>query len=706
MSEPVLYAVDNGIAVIRLNNHPVNSLGIHVRNAMQACFDRAFADPDVKAIVLASTKSVFSAGADISEFDSADALSGSRLPDFCNELDDANKLIVAAINGAALGGGLELAMAADYRIALPAAKLSLPEIKLGIMPGAGGTQRLPRLAGPEVAATMILTGDPISAEDAEGGLVDRVYRGDGDFITAAVDYARELVQASAPLRSCADTLVGREQLPPGFYDALTQQYVARKRGGVLGAKNAIKAIEAACEKPFAEGIQVEHALFLECMGTAEARAAQHLFFAERKALKIPGVNPKTPVRSIKTVAVVGAGTMGSGIAMNFVEAGIPVTILDMTPENLDRGINTIREQYQRALNKGRITEAQLEHRMSLFQGTVDYADLADVDLVIEAVFENMAVKQQVFRELDKVCKPGAILASNTSTLDLNAVATITTRPEDVVGLHFFSPANLMKLLEIVRGEKTADDVLMTVIRLAQKIRKVPVVVGVCYGFVGNRMVAPYSREAFRILLEGMTPEQVDGTLTRFGMAMGAVSMADLAGIDVGCMAAEANQASWSADKTYQALQFRLRDLGRLGQKTGRGVYSYKGRQKISDPETGRVAQAIAAEHGIQQRDISEQEIRERCLFMLINEGARILEEGIASRASDIDLIYVHGYGFPAWLGGPMHYADELGLDKVLAAIEHYGEALDDYGKMWFKPAPLLQRLVSEGKSFKDVSHNL
>lgn len=703
MTNPVIYAVDDGIAVISLNNHPVNSLGIHVRNAMQEYFDSALADPSVKAIVLASTKSVFSAGADISEFDSTDALSGSRLPDFCDELDESNKLIVAAINGAALGGGLELAMSADYRIALPGAKVSLPEILLGIMPGAGGTQRLPRLAGLATAARMIMTGSQVRTEDAEGGLIDRVYRGDGEFITAAVDYARELLAAKAPLRSCTKTTVDPSQIPDGFFESLREQYVNRRKGGKRAYENAINAIEAACTKPFTEGIKIEHELFLECMGTADARAAQHLFFAERSALKIPGVDAKAPLRSIETVAVVGAGTMGAGIAMNFANIGIPVKILDMSEEGLERGLNGIRGQYERSVKRGRLTEEQLESRMALFQGVLDYADLADADLVIEAVFENMDAKINVFQQLDKTCKSGAILASNTSTLDLNEIALATSRPEDVVGLHFFSPANVMKLLEVVRGDKTSDDVLMTVIRLAQKIKKVPVVVGVCYGFVGNRMVAPYSREAFRMLLEGVTPDQVDSTLTRFGMAMGVVAMADLAGIDVGCMAAEANREEWSEDKTYQALQFKLQELGRLGQKTGRGVYIYKGREKIIDPEVEQLAESIARDNEVERRDINEQEVVERCMYMLINEGARILEEGIASRSSDIDLIYVNGYGFPAWLGGPMHYADEVGLDNVLAAINRYREELGEYGQMWFKPAALLEKLVAEGKSFKDFT---
>lgn len=702
MTNSVNYTVESGIAVISLNNHPVNSLGLEVRNSLQKYFAEAFEDPNVEAIVLASTKKVFSAGADISEFDSADALSGSRLPDFCDELDESGKLIVAAINGAALGGGLELAMGADYRIALPGAKLSLPEIQLGIMPGAGGTQRLTRLAGPRLASKMIMSGMQITAKEACGGVIDRVYEGDGDFIEAAVDYARELIDKKAPLRSCTESSVDETEIPEGFFDALREQYVNRRKGGKRPYENAIKAIEAACKLPFVEGIKIEHDLFLECMGTAEARAAQHLFFAERKALKIPGVDPKAPVRPIASVAIIGAGTMGAGIAMNFANIGIPVKILDMSSEGLERGLSGIRKQYERSASKGRLTERQVEERMALFQGVLDYADLAEADLVIEAVFENMEVKKQVFQQLDKVCKPGAILATNTSTLDVNEIAIATSRPGDVVGLHFFSPANVMKLLEIVRGEQTADDVLVSVIRMAQAIKKVPVVVGVCYGFVGNRMVAPYSREAFRMLLEGATPEQVDQALTRMGMAMGVVAMADMAGIDVGCMAAEANREEWSADKTYQALQFKLHELGRLGQKTGRGVYVYEGREKINDPETLQLAQQIALENGIDARDITEQEVIERCIYMLINEGARILEEGIAIRSSDIDLIYVYGYGFPSWLGGPMHYADELGLDKVLSVINKYRDELGEYGKLWFKPAPLLEKLVAQGKTFKEL----
>ena len=701
MSDLVLYSVNDGIAVITLNRPPVNALGLALRSEILAAYEKAIADDAVQGIVIGSTSKLFCGGADISEFGGTDSFAKPNLPEICSILEESPKLIVAAINGMALGGGFELALAADYRYISPAAAVGLPEVNLGILPGAGGTQRTPRLAGAKVAVEMITSGRPAKAKAAlASGLVDAMHEGEGDFLEGAIAYLKQLLADNAPLRSCANMSVDTSDLPENFF-ADFRASIARRTKGYFAPERCIRAVEAAIELPLAEGLKRENELFEECAVTPQARAQQHLFFAERASATIPGVDRKVALRDVKKVAVIGAGLMGGGIAMNFVNVGIPVTLLEIKEEFLERGLANIRKNYEISAKKGRMTQEQVEERMALFTGTTSYEDLGDVDLVIEAVFENMEVKKEVFTKLDTVCKPGCIMASNTSTLDVNEIAAVTKRPQDVLGLHFFSPANVMKLLEIIKTDTTADDVLMTTVKLAKAIKKVPVVVGVCYGFVGNRMVAPYSREAFRVILEGATPEASDTALTNFGMAMGAVSMGDMAGIDIGCMAAEANKQEWEADKTYQALQFKLKEMGRLGQKTGRGVYIYEGRDKINDPETVELARAIAAEHNIPQRDISEEEIVERAIFMLANEGAKILEEGIAYRSGDIDLVYIYGYGFPAYRGGPMQYADEVGLDNVVAALNKYRSELGEYGEMWFKPAPLLEKLAAEGKQFKD-----
>jgi 3-hydroxyacyl-CoA dehydrogenase len=697
----VLYRTEGQVAVITLNLAPVNSLGLILRTDLLSAYEKATADESIKAIVIGSAAKVFCAGADITEFGTEQSFADPSLPYLCNLIEASAKPVIAAINGVALGGGLELAMAADYRIAHPKAKLGLPEVNLGIIPGAGGTQRLPRLANVGLAVEMITSGIPVNTDAAlDAGLVDRIYDAEAEqsFESAAIEYASALVDIDAPVISCES--ITMDEVDGSFFEDQRLQ-LAKKKSGYYAPLKCVDAVEAATRLPLCEGLQREAEIFQDCANTPQARAQQHLFFAERAAGNIPGVDRRSPLREIKKVAVIGAGTMGGGIAMNFANAGIPVTLLEIKQEFLDNGLAKVRQNYEVPARRGRLTSAQVEDRMSLFTGSTDYSDLANVDLVIEAVFENMDVKKQVFTQLDKVCKPGCILASNTSTLDVNEIAEVTGRPQDVLGLHFFSPANVMKLLEVIKGDKTADDALLTTLKIAKIIKKVPVVVGVCYGFVGNRMVAPYSREAFRVILEGATPEQSDLALTNFGMAMGAVSMADMAGIDIGCMAAEANRESWQDDKTYQALQFKLNELGRLGQKTGRGVYLYEGRNKVSDPETLSLAQDIAMQNTIEQRDISEQEIVDRAILMLVNEGAHILEEGIAYRSSDIDLVYIYGYGFPAYRGGPMQFADELGLVEVVKRLKSYQVALGEYGERWFKPAPLLEKLVAEGKSLKD-----
>jgi 3-hydroxyacyl-CoA dehydrogenase len=705
MNTPASYQVHDAIAVITLNSPPVNGLGLALRSALMDYFEQASADDAVSAIVIASAGKLFCGGADISEFGSDNALASPSLPNLCLSLEASGKPIVAAINGMALGGGCELALACDYRIALPQAKLGLPEVHLGILPGAGGTQRMPRLAGPQLALQMITSGKPETASTMfDAGVIDRLHSDGSDFLEAAIAYAQELVASQAPVRSCADISIDSSELPANFF-ADFRASIARRSRGFFSPERCIQCVEAACSLPLAEGLQVERNLFLECMDTPQARAQQHIFFAERAASKIPGLDRNTKARTIASVAIIGSGTMGGGIAMNFLNAGIPTILLDLNAEALERGVAVIRQNYQISADKGRISAAQLEQCMNLLTSTTDYQDIAEVDLVIEAVFENMEIKEKVFRQLDEVCKADAILASNTSTLDVNRIAAATRRPEQVIGLHFFSPANVMRLLEIVRGEKTADEVLLTSIKMAQLIKKVPVVSGVCWGFIGNRLLEPYGREASRLILEGASPVQIDKVLYDFGMAMGFSSMIDLAGIDVGYLTRQGNkERSYARDPAYAAICDKLYELGRYGQKTGRGLYIYQGRDKVEDPEVISLAADLAEQFGITQRPISDQEILQRCLFTLINEGAQVLDEGIAYRSSDIDTIYCNGYGFPTHRGGPMQYADEIGLDTVLNALKHYRKSLGAYGEEWFKPTPLLEKLVAEGKKFSDLKH--
>jgi len=699
MSETVIYEIRGNVAVLLLNSPPVNGLGQSVRAGILESFNKASSDDAVQAIVIASTSPIFCGGADITEFASGGFGAEPGLPEVLGALEESSKPVVAAINGMALGGGLELALACDYRLAEAKAKLGLPEVNLGIIPGGGGTQRLPRFTGAQVAVEMIVSGAPVPATKAEAtGFVDRVYDGD-NLLDAAVEYAQELVTSGAPVRSCAEMSVDTSNLPEGFFVEF-RKGIARKTRGFYAPERCIQAVEAAIELPLAEGLARETELFVECMNTPQARAQQHLFFAERAAAKVPGIDPKLPTRKVEKVAIIGSGTMGGGIAMNFMNAGVPTVMLDLNAEALERGVGVIRTNYEITAKKGKLTAEQVEQRMSLLTSTTEYSDLADVDMVIEAVFEKMSVKKAVFKSLDEVCKPGAILATNTSTLDVNEIAESCSRPQDVIGLHFFSPANVMRLLEIVRADKTADDVIMTSLKLAQKIKKVPVVVGVCFGFVGNRMLEPYGREASRLVLEGASPEQIDAALYEFGMAMGFCSMIDLAGNDISYLTRQERPEMFAHDPTYAAVATELYHKGHFGQKAGRGYYIYEGRDKTPNPEIPEIAEAKRAEFGIAKREISNEEIIERCFFPLINEGALILEEGIAARSSDIDLIYCNGYGFPAGRGGPMQYADEIGLDKVLNAMNKYRQELGEYGEMWFKPAPLLEKLVAEGKTFK------
>ncbi len=706
MKTMLQYQIKNNVALISMDSAPVNALGLPMREALVNHLHLAFGDDAVKAVVITSNLSLFCGGADIEEFDSDMLWASPNLHELIDTVENGPRLVIAAINGIVVGGGLELALGCDYRIVRQSAKLGLPEIKLGLFPAAGGTQRLPRIAGLKTATDMILSGNPIGADAAAAcGLADRVVASDDDFIAQALSYAEELVAARAPRRHCAEMQVDLSQVGDDFFD-LTRAAIRVKSHGQLAPEYCLKSIELSTQRALAEALKIDTASFIELLKTPQARAMIHLFFAEREANKIPdakvdkqGYDPVT--REIGEVGVIGAGTMGSGIAIACLDAGFPVTLVESSRSALDRGLDYIAKHYHRAVDKGRISQDNARQLIARINGSLDYQTLASADLLIEAVFEDMEIKQTVFEKLDEVCKPGAILASNTSTLDLNAIAKITSRPNDVVGLHFFSPANIMRLLETVRGEATDADVIKTVLLFAKRIRKLPVVVGVCFGFVGNRMFEPYFREGSRLLLEGASPEQVDQVLSKFGMAMGIVSVADLAGIDVSYRVRESRRGEFVQDPSYQVIQDKLYQLGRYGQKTGRGSYFYADREKTSDPEVITLCEQLASELGVIRREISDQEILQRCLYPLINEGAQILDEGIASRAGDCDLIWVNGYGFPAWRGGPLWYADEIGLDRVLAGMNQYRESLGDYGEIWFKPAPLLERLVAEGGKLSD-----
>lgn len=694
MTTLIDYRLDGQVALIGLDRPPVNALGQPLRAALAKAFEQAIGDVQVRALVIYGQGRAFSAGADISEFGSSAAFATPDLASLLSRLADSPKPLVAAIGGIALGGGLETALACGYRIGTASATLGLPETRIGLLPGAGGTQRLPRLIGAEAALEMILSGESVSAPQALAlGLIDRLVADGDDLLAAATDFARTLLDESAPAQRAWRYPNPAQGLPASFFEdyAIAR---ARRWRGQLAPSLALEAVRGACEGTLEQGLAKEQALFKQVESSAQSSALRHQFFAQREALKISGVSKDIALRPVDRIAVIGAGTMGGGIAMNFANAGIPVTLLELKGEALDRGLAHIRKNYESSVKRAKLTIQQLEARMALITGTLEYADIANVDLVIEAVFESLAIKQSVFRTLDKVCKAGAILATNTSTLDVDLIAAVTRRPQDVIGLHFFSPANIMKLLEVVRGRETSPQVLATTLHLARRIDKIAVVSGVCFGFIGNRMLEPYAREAHRLVLEGATPAQIDDVLTGLGLAMGVLSMYDLAGIDVGYLVRESRREAIAHDSSYFKLADELYAKGHYGQKTGRGFYRYEGRERIEDYEVVACAEVLANELAIARRVISNEEIHDRCLFMLINEGVQLLDEGIAERSGDIDLVWINGYGFPAWLGGPMHYAEQLGLSRVLAGIEHYREQLGDYGQMWFQAAPLLQRLVA------------
>jgi 3-hydroxyacyl-CoA dehydrogenase len=694
------YRQDGDIAIVTMDNPPVNGLGFDLRTGIDAGVRKALADPSVKAIVLTGTARAFSGGADIREFNSPKSGAQPNLQDLILLIEGADKPVVAAIAGLALGGGNELALGCHYRVGAPGTQIGLPEVNLGLLPGAGGTQRLPRVVGAAKALDMIVTGVPIKAEEAAKlGYFDALIQ--GDLVEGAVAFARDVVAKGAARPKIRDRSVPPESMPggPDAFFAAARAHVAKAYRGYPAPMKNLECVEAAVKKPFDEGMKVERALFNELIDSTESKSMRHAFFAERAASKIPDVPEDTPTRPIKSAAVIGAGTMGGGIAMNFLNAGIPVVMLEMKQDALDRGVATIRRNYENTAKKGRMTAEQVEQRMGLLKPTLSYADVAQADIVVEAVFEDMTVKQTVFETLDKTMKPGAILASNTSTLDVDRIASFTKRPQDVIGTHFFSPANVMRLLEIVRGKATGKDVLATTMALSKKIKKVGVVSGVCDGFIGNRMIEQYSRQAGFLLEEGCTPQQVDGALERFGFAMGPFRMGDLAGNDVGWYIRKRRYQE-KPHLRYSKTADLLCEMGRYGQKTSAGWYDYKEGDRTAHPSP-MVEKMLVEERarlGVTPRQVTDEEIVHRLLFALVNEGAYLLEEGIALRASDIDIIYLTGYGFPRYRGGPMFYADTVGLPKVVEIMNGFAANPNADPTFW-KPAPLLAKLAAAGKRF-------
>ncbi|RQQ13718.1 3-hydroxyacyl-CoA dehydrogenase [Burkholderia stagnalis] len=688
------YSTRDGVAVITLNNPPVNGLGLSTRLGLMEGLDRAAQDPAVTAIVLTGAGRAFSGGADITEFNTPKALQEPSLHTVIRAVEASAKPVVAAIHSVAMGGGLELALGAHYRIAAPGAQIALPEVKLGLLPGAGGTQRLPRAVGLEVALNMIVSGAPVPSEQlAKSGLFDEM--AEGDLLDAAVAFARKAGAQPGPHPRVRDRKIVHENAA-GFIQFARNS--ARAAAPNFPAPHkCIDVIEAGVLNGFDKGSVAEREGFVALMMTPESRALRHAFFGERAASKIPDVPADTPVREIRKVAVIGAGTMGGGIAMNFVNAGLPVTLLETKQDALERGLATIRKNYDAQVKKGKLTQEKLDARMALIAPTLSYDDLKDADLIIEAVFEELGVKEQVFGRLDEVAKPGAILASNTSTLDVNRIAAFTKRPQDVVGMHFFSPANVMKLLEVVRGEATAKDVLATVMAIAKKIRKTAVVSGVCDGFIGNRMIEQYIRQALFMLEEGALPAQVDRAIEKFGFAMGPFRMSDLAGNDIG-WAIRKRRYVENPGLHYSKIADRLCEQGRFGQKTGAGWYDYVPGDRKAKPSAlvDEMVVAYSQERGVERRKIGDDEIVERLVFALVNEGAKILEEKIASKASDIDMVYLTGYGFPLWRGGPMLYADTVGLYNVERAIRRYAAGAN--GDAW-QLAPSIAELAQAGRGF-------
>lgn len=698
------YKVDGAIAVITLNNPPVNGLSLATRRAVVDALGKAQADPAVKAVVVTGAGRAFSGGADITEFGKEEAYREPHLISVIQALEQSAKPVVAAIHSVCMGGGLELALGCHYRVAAPGVAVALPEVKLGLLPGAGGTQRLPRVLGVETALNMIVSGETVKSEVLASipgqKLFDKLAASPESLLQEAKELAQQMAEkhgAGAPLPRIRDLPCKH---PEGdAYFQFARNMVKGMSKNYPAPALCLDAVQAATRKKFDDGMAVERDLFTQLMMSPESRALRHLFMAERAASKIADVPADTPLREIASVGVIGAGTMGGGISMNFLNAGIPVTILETQQAALDRGVATIRKNYESQVKRGKLKQDKYEERMALLTTTLAYDDLKSADLIIEAVFEELSVKEQVFKQLDAVAKPGAILASNTSTLDVDKIAGFTKRPQDVVGMHFFSPANVMKLLEVVRGKDTAKDVLATVMKLAKKIRKTAVVSGVCDGFIGNRMIEQYSRQAGFLLDEGATPQQVDKAIEKFGFAMGPFRMGDLAGNDIG-WAIRKRRAVERADMKYSRTADKLCELGRFGQKTSAGWYDYQAGKRDAIPSdlVNKMIEDHRKELGITARKISDEEIVQRLVFALVNEGAHILEDGIAGKSGDIDMVYLTGYGFPIWRGGPMHYAGEVGLFNVVQAMQRFAQNPHDDASFW-QPAPLLARLAAEGKQF-------
>ena len=702
-----LYEVRGKVAVITLDNPPVNGLGFETRRDFVAGVERALGDASVSAIVVTGAGRAFSGGADIKEFGSPKSGAEPNLLTMISLLDDATKPVVAAIHGVCMGGGLELALGCHYRLAAPGTQVALPEVKIGLIPGAGGTQRLPRVLGVETALNMIVSGEAVKSELLASlpgqKLFDKITASDkpGELLTEACAFAEEVTarhaKQSSPLPRVRDIKLSHPN--PDAYFGFARNMVKGMSKNFPAPLKCVDAVEASVKRKFDDGRAYELELFTSLISTPESKALRHAFFGERAASKIPDVPDSTPQRKVEKIAVIGAGTMGGGISMNFLNAGIPVTMLEMKQEALDRGVATIRKNYESQVKRGKLKQDKLDQRLALLSTTLNYADIADADMVIEAVFEEMGVKEKVFKTLDEVMKPGAILASNTSTLDVDAIAAFTKRPQDVIGTHFFSPANVMKLLEVVRGKQTAKDVLATVMALGKKIRKTSVVSGVCDGFIGNRMIEQYSRQAGFLIDEGATPEQVDKAAEKFGFAMGPFRMGDLAGNDIG-WAIRKRRTLEQPDMRYSKTADLLCEMGRYGQKTGAGWYDYQAGKRDAIPS--KVVNDMIAQHrtqlGIAPRKIGDDEIVHRLVYSLVNEGAKILEEGIASKASDIDMVYLTGYGFPLHRGGPMCYADQQGLFNVVRAMKKFATNPRDDASFW-RPAPLLAKLAEEGKSF-------
>ncbi len=701
MTDLVQLTKTDGIAVVTINNPPVNALSAAVSAGIAAALAQIEKDDSVKGVVFIGAGRTFVAGADIKEFGgltSGKIICRESLKPLLMRIEDLGRPVVMAIHGTAFGGGLELAMAGHYRIALSRAQVGQPEVKLGIIPGAAGTQRLPRLAGVAKAVEMCAEGAPVKAEDAlKSGILDRLV--EDDLLAAAIAFAKEVAAKRAPKTRERNDKRGTPEQNAAIL-AAARETARKKQRGLLAPLAAIDAVEAATKLPFEEGCKKEEELFTKCLFSDQAKSLIHAFFGEREVAKIPDVPKETPILPVNSVGVVGAGTMGGGIAMVFANAGIPVLLKETDQAALDRGIANIRKTYANSLKRGRFTQQFVDERLKLIRTTLDYEEFAHVDMVIEAVFENMALKKEVFSELERVCKPGAILASNTSSLNIDEIASATSRPLSVIGTHFFSPANVMRLLEIVRGAATSKEVIATCMQFSKKLGKVGVLVGNCMGFVGNRMFGPYRREAQFLVEEGASIEAVDNALYEFGMAMGPLATGDLAGLDVGWRIRKENPHLQKAGLRRAFIEDRLCELGRFGQKTGAGWYKYDENRKPSpDPQLAGLIRQWTAEAGIPQRQISADEIVDRCIYTLVNEGARLLEEGIALRSVDIDIIYLNGYGFPAYRGGPMWYADTVGLKKVCERIREFQQRLGN----WWEPAPLLQRLSEQGKTFAEFS---